>query len=310
MKPKLLSIALAALAVALTSTFASPGGPTPVPGTDVEVFIARPDNPSDRTNLRAVERSVERLMELPTTAGASISRDNKEVAKPRESEWFRNPSFFLEYDYIRTNDERPVGPDGHTHSGQIGFDFTVPADVLVGLIYSYSKQDLNSNLPQSTETDSHFVSGYLAKSFAGWLNVGITGGWGTNEVDTRGAPGADFDTWSVTPYFGVFHSWGSWSFSSTATYLYQDANNASTGKVAVDLNVKYALTEKFSISGLTRLNQMVDDVPGEDDNWLTLGGKISYKITDRADIFLGYEYDALNDNYQNHTGRTGFSYSF
>lgn len=307
MRPKPLSVSLAAFAVAITSTFATPP-PSPSPGPSVEVFGARPDNPSDRINLRAVERSVERLMELPTTAGASVSKNTVET--PQESGWFRNPSFFLEYDYIRSNDERPVGPDGHTHSGQIGFDFTVPADVLLGLIYSYSKQSLDSDLPTGTETDSHFISAYLAKSFAGWINVGVSSGWGTNEVETQGAPDTDFDTWSVTPYLGVFHSWGSCSFASTATYLYQDSNNANTGKVAVDLNLKYALTEKFSISGLTRLNQMVDNVPGEDDNWLTLGGKIGYRVTERADVFVGYEYDAFNDNYQNHTGRTGFSYSF
>jgi len=108
----------------------------------------------------------------------------------------------------------------------------------------------------------------------------------------------------------VFHSWGACSFSSTATYLYQDSNNADTGKVAVDLNLKYAFTEKFSISGLIRLNQIVDDVPGEDDNWLTLGGKIGYKIAERADLFVGYEYDALNSNYESHTGRIGLSFSF
>jgi hypothetical protein len=323
MKPKPFLLCAAIFALTLTPVFATTPGPSPHDHLE-ESFAARPDNPSDRINLRAIERSVERLMSIPTTAGAKVvvptttagadvSKQVQEVETRRESEWFRYPSFFVEYNFIHSNDEREFGPDGDTHSGQIGFDCMIPADILVGITYSYSNTDLDHNLPIGSESDSHFVSAYLGKSFAGWVNVGVSGGGGTSHVEPEGAPDSDIDTWSVTPYVGLFHSWGSFSFSSTATYLHQDSDSASsTGKVTVDLNLKYAVTERFSIASITRYTESVDydDTVSEDRNWVTFGGKLNLKATQRVGLYGGYEYDAFNHDYENHTGRGGVSVEF
>jgi hypothetical protein len=289
--------------------------------TEGDGVAARPDNPADRINGRAIERAVDRLMEIPVTAGVSTGanyKDYKESPAPAHCVGFCYPSFYTEYDYIRTNDDRPTGPDGDTHSGLVGFDFSTYGDVLVGAIYSVSRQNLNSDAGNfGTDSDSNFVSLYAAKSFAGWLNVGVSGGWGNTANDTTllnppDSSGNDTDTWSVSPFIGIFHKWGAFSFSTTATYFWQDVDGDDSGKFGVDLTLKYALTEQLSIAGLAKYKQMVDyDKSVSDDrNWLTVGGKIAYRPTHAWEIWGGYEYETLNDNYHDHTVRSGVTYSF
>ncbi|MDQ3622427.1 MAG: autotransporter domain-containing protein [Verrucomicrobiota bacterium] len=219
-----------------------------------------------------------------------------------------------------SDDDRALGFDGTTHSFQIGGDFSTIGGLLLGAIYSYSSQDLESEgLDADSDIDSHFVSVYLSKNFANWFNVGVVGGYGSTDVDTQlRNPSqdlhSDFDTWTVTPFLGVAHTWGAFSASVSASYMWSYADRDSE-RFMTDLTLGYAITDSLSISGSAKYNNVTDapeSAPGlsEDDEWVTFGGKASYRITEMFGVYAAYEYDAFNTNYENHSMRGGLTLAF
>lgn len=296
----------------------------------------RPHDESTQNQSNAVERANDRVGALadgPITGGVE-SKSYKDYKQPAETcEWFCNPSVFTDYSYINIDDHRKYGSDGYTNSWSGGFDFTTKGNILLGALYSFSRDSLGSALLHAeTHTDTHFISLYAAKNFWKFLNIGVSGGYGHTEVESvlhsfdgfKGRDSAsDVDTWSVSPFIGISKRFGALSTSFTTTYLFSssetDAPNRSsttqTGKLAFDFKLGYAVTEKLTIFGTARFIKVVDyeeaspDFP-EDRSWATFGTKITYRVTEPFEIFGAYAYDAFNTSYDNHTGRVGMSYSF
>lgn len=289
----------------------------------------RPGNAADRISNTGIDRSIDRLLDLPTGAGMRTTRPSKEPVAPAHG-LFSNPSFFMEYNYINTDDSRRRGSDSETHSAQIGGDVIFADKIVLGLIYSYSATDGDSAFLRSTsDSDAHFVSAYAATTIWQIVNVGITGGYGHTGTDSRlrGAPdrtfSSDTDSWTVSPFLGVSHKWGALSGSLTAAYSYQTndyeapavGGNDNTGKFTLTGRVGYAVTERLKVEGSARLNQYVHgsgNTPGfsEDHTWATFGAKVSYNFTREFQLYGGYEYDAWNSNYETHTAKGGINYAF
>jgi hypothetical protein len=293
---------------------------------------ARPDVPSYRLASFDTDRAVDALMSLPVTAGMEMlpsGKEMKEVAPvpARGCDWFSHPSFYAEYGYVNSLDQRRDGADSHTNSAVVGFDFVTCHDLLVGFTYSFSNRDGHiSPIGLPDNEDAHFFSGYLAKSFINWINIGVSGGYGYTSLETQGSDSGHENTWTISPFIGVSHSWGAFSGSLTGSSIntwtgtHDSPTGANsddeTGKIAVTLKFGYAATEKlrFQVSAkYTGTEYHEDQVRGglpEDYDWATFGGKVSYRITQVVDLYGSYSYDAFNDSYHNHNVQAGILASF
>jgi hypothetical protein len=333
-KLTILGIGVLSLAIANSPTIASSPSPSPSPshhGGGVALFladqVARPDAASYRINSFDTDRAVDVLMGLPVTAGVeslpvSAGKEMRPMAPAPVTEWFSHPSFYAEYDYINSHDKRDAGADSETNSAVVGFDFITIDNILLGFTYSYSNRDADiSPLGLPDNEDSHFFSLYTAKTFWQWLNVGVSGGYGYTSTSTQGADSGNEDTWTLSPFVGVSHSWGAFSASLTASSIHTwrsthdtpaGAGNADddTGKVGVALKLGYAVTEKLKLQVTGKYVGMAYYEPAnqalpEARDWATFGGKATYRVTQHFDVYLGYAYDAFNDSYSNHNVQAG-----
>lgn len=229
------------------------------------------------------------------------------------------PTIYTDYTYVNSNDTRPGAADGDTHSVSVGADVMTATDILLGFSYSYSDTDLFGR-DYSTASDAHFFSLYGAKSVTSWLSAGVTAGYGSTSADTNIAKGfvgagtssANTDTWSASPFVSVTWAKGPLFVSTTTGYQYTDYEAAGQHAVTVEGNIGYQVTDKLTAVAVARYFQELENEvdSGDDANWLTLGGSLNYAVTETARTFAGYEYDLLNDSYDNWTLRGGVSITF
>lgn len=289
-------------------------------------FLNRPDSRIPVVVGKAVFQS-QQMMLRENSAGME-SKETKDVIPAETCVWFCDPSVFAEYGWVDSRDDRRFGADGQTHSVTGGLSFTTIGGINTGLIYSYSRMDLDDR-PNGTGSisDSHFISLFFSKSFLQYLYVGVTGGYGHTDVQSflreRGfLEGQDVDTWHVSPYLGVAYVTGAFQAAFNVAYTYAHSetdapsgnNDADDGKVIYTLNLGYAVTERLTLSALGKFTHGVhyEDAPAdfpEDREWFTVGGRIAYRPLERLEIYGGYEYD-INDNYSNHTVNGGLTYTF
>lgn len=274
---------------------------------------SRPDNASNRSIRTSTNRATARLQENPVSAGATSAKAPVEPAARMV------PTVYTDYTYIDSDDTRSGAADGDTHSVSVGADVMTPSDLLLGFSYSYSDTDLVGR-DYSTGDDSHFFSLYAAKSVVPWLSAGVTAGYGTTSSDitiARGFVGAGnssttTDTWSASPFVSVTWASGPLFISTTTGYQYTDYEAAGQHAVTVEGNAGYAVTDKLTVIAVIRYFQELENEvdTGDDANWLTLGGSLGYALSEAAQAFAGYEYDLLNDSYDNWTLRGGVSVTF
>jgi hypothetical protein len=311
--------------------------PSPTPSTRaVRTFrtcdflanqAARPDNPALRISRDVVDYVDERLRDhnKAVTAGMESSKEIQQVvpAPTPANEWFSHPSVFAEYDYIYSNNTQSNGADSHTNSATAGFSFFTKYDILLGLTYQYSNRDADLgslNFPDSE--NSHFFSLYVAKSFCHWLNCGVSGGYGYISTSRLGTDTGSEDSWTLSPYLGVWHSWGAFSASLTTLYEYvwteaflqpRDASN-ETGRVVVTLRLGYALTERLAVEASAAYVGITNYKPAAQNllapNWATFGAKLTYALIGPLNVYAGFAYDAFNQSYKNYTAQAGLSYSW
>ena len=181
---KLIVFLIGALGLAMASSTAVAHIEPHMEHISVDAFIAdqgaRPDSAPFGINTFDVDRAVDALLSLPVTAGVESLPSTKEVAPTvTRTEWFSHPTFYVEYDYIHSDDERRDGSDSHTNSVVAGFDFVTIYDILLGFTYSYSNRDANiSRIGLPDDEDAHFFNLYTAKTFWEWINIGVSGGYG------------------------------------------------------------------------------------------------------------------------------------
>jgi hypothetical protein len=294
---------------------------------------ARPDNPALRISRSVVDHVDDwlRIHNNAVTAGMASSKEVVQVlpAPAPANEWFAHPSVFAEYGYINSTDKRANGADSQTNSATLGASFFTKYDIQLGLTYLYSHRDAdesNANLP--TKDDSNFISLYLDKSFWQWLNIGVSGGYGYTQTSLLGSDTGNENTWNVSPFFVLFHSWGAFSASLNTLYQYSWTNLYSTfpgtvgsgsdnetGRVVVALWLGYAVTEKLTVqataayTGITN-NESTSQILPEARNWATFGTKLTYRAIGQLNVYVGYAYDAFNSSYRNQNVQAGLSYSW
>jgi hypothetical protein len=289
---------------------------------------ARPDNPA-----LCISRSVANYVDdqlrdhnKAVTAGMPPSKEMEQVGPvpPTVNEWFSSPTLRAEYDYISSDDQRTNGADSHTNSATAYFGFFTKYDILIALTYRYGDRDADSsplNFPDAE--NSHFFSLDLSKSFWQCLNIGLNGGYGYFSTAQLGTDTGSEDSWNVSPYVDVSHSWG--AFSATLRTLYQYAwTNAylqpgdasdQTGRVVVTLILDYKMTERLSAAataayvGMTTYTSAAQNLP-QARNWATFGASLTYALIGPLNVFAGFAYDAFNQGRNDYTVQGGLSYSW
>jgi hypothetical protein len=323
---------IGALGLAMASSTAVAHIEPHIEHISVDAFIAdqgaRPDGAPFRINSFDVDRAVDALLALPVTAGVESLPVSKEVAPAATRlQWFSYPTFYVEYDYIHSLDDRRDGADSITNSAVVGFDFVTIYDILLGFTYSYSNRDAHiSPIGLPDDEDAHFFNLYTAKTFWQWINIGVSGGYGYTSLETVDTDSGHEDTWSISPFVGLAHTWGPWSASVTPTWTHTwtttldtpkgvGSGSEQSGRLGVPLKVGYAVTEKLKVQVTARYNGITNNggkiaaLP-EDRNWGTFGGKITYRVCKPLSIYGEYLYDAFNDNYENHNVHAGLTLSW
>ena len=90
----------------------------------------------------------------------------------------------------------------------------------------------------------------------------------------------------------------------------------SSQKIGIEGGAGYNLTEILKLGGYVGFNYMVDrgatapDLP-DHDWWLALGARLSARLADPLELYLGYEYDLYDgSDFNTHMVRTGATLHF
>lgn len=314
-----------------------------------------PDSPELQVPELSLGHAVERLTGTEgTEAGAPDTKSLTTPSTPppdQMGEFFSSPSAYAEYKYAHIQDNRSIGFDGPQENGIAGFDFQSFYDTILGFNFTYTNNDLTTVLDPvhfSSLSDAYFFSSYAAKNFFDWVNVGGSVTYGRTDTTFRaettgGSVGqrTSQDTVALSPFIGAAHTWGAFSFSSTATYIWgydhfdfdvPDVNDTPSAATApgdaktlnqtfsVLNNVQYAITKDWSVSvqgNYTRLitTQSVPTtisplVPPLGHQWATFGVRSDYSFNKDGSVFVSFEHDDFNIHFSDYRIRTGISYNF
>lgn len=323
---------------------------------------ARTDRPGLQVPQGSTQYAISSLLRTEGThAGAPTKEeDTKSLTTPSvsapEEDGFSAPTAYLEYKYAQIQDTRSVGLDGPQHNAIVGFDFESYFKTIVGFNFTYTNEALSDNggpgfAQLENSSESYFFSPYVAKNFFDWLNVGGSFTYGRTDTTFRALSAAPFaagaplsgldttqDTYAYSPFIGISHTFGAWSFSSTADYIYgydhfsfSPASPSFGAPAAPDAktlnqtflwlnNVQYAVTDKLSLSFQANMTHMLSTqsvpiAPGFTPNtfahtWMSFGGRADYSFNKDGSVFASFEHDAFNVNFDDYRIRTGISYNF
>ena len=246
-----------------------------------------PDSPELQVPEFSLGHAVARLTGTEgTNAGAPDSKSLTTPSTPppvETGDFFSDPNAYAEYKYARVQDNRAIGFDGPQENGMAGFDFESYYKTILGFNFTYTNNDLSTTLDPThfnSSSNAYFFSTYAAKNFADWVNVGGSATYGRTDTEFRadfaGPPPSNVgqkttqDTLALSPFIGAAHTWGAFSVSSTATYIWgydhfsfdnPSANNAPSlfftappdaktlnQTFSVLNNVQYAINDKWSVS--------------------------------------------------------------
>jgi hypothetical protein len=326
---------------------------------------ARVDRPSRTVPQSSTEYAVSSLLRTErTTADASDSssdadpKDVKSLVAPSVGntvgDGFSEPAAYSEYKFAEIQDKRPAtGLDGPQHNGIVGMDFVSYWDTIVGFNFTYTNENLSANggpppafVDEQNSSNSYFFSPYIAKNFFDWLNVGGSFSYGRTDTDFQAqfVPGGTTsldttqDSYSYSPFIGVAHTWGAFSFSSTPTYIYGydhfTFGNPTTAGVSATPpgdaktlnqtflwlnNFQYAVTSKLSVSIQANWTKLVTiqevSTPGFPSpsiahQWMSFGCRADYSFNKNGTVFAAFEHDAFNVDFDDYRLRTGITYNF
>ena len=316
---------------------------------------AAPDSPTLTVPQGSTEYAVAAALRATGTHAGVTMKDPKSTTAATTSSddpgsGFADPTAYTEYKFTHVQDDRPAtsgGFDGAQQTGLVGFDFQSFYNTIVGFSFTYTNSNLNTSAAGtnalSNSSNSYFFSTYVAKNFADWVNVGGSGTYGFTQSAFRSddvagvtgfTQGTTQDTGALSPFVGVAHTWGAFSFSSTPAYIwgYDHFEFGPVGGVTAGdaktlnqtflwlNNFSYAVTDKLSLSvqaNWTRLltTQSVPVAPGTtppdfSHQWFSFGGRADYSFSKDGSVFGAFEHDAFSTHYDNYRIRTGVSYNF
>ena len=306
--------------------------PITVPQTTTQYAIAA------AIRSEGVHAGVEMKDSKSTTAATTTSD---------EGTGFSAPTAYGEYKFSHIQDQEPTssgGFDGAQQSGIVGFDFQSYYNTIVGFNFTYTNSNLSTSDATSDLADSansYFFSTYVARNFYDWVNVGGSGTYGRTDsafrIDGTGGftQGTTQDTGALSPFVGISHSWGAFSFSSTPTYIWgydHFSFDAAPGSVppgdAKTLNqtflwlnnFQYAVTDKLSLSLQVNWTHLITTqsvpvgpglpTPDFSHQWMTFGARADYSFNKDGSVFAAFEHDEFATHYDDYRIRTGISYNF
>jgi len=286
---------------------------------------------------------------VPTLASRWSIAKTARASPPRP----RPKKAYSEYRFAHIQDNRAIGFDGPQHNGIVGFDFESFYQTIVGFNFTYSNSDLttqNAGTSFWNSSNSYFFSTYVAKNFSDWVNVGGSFTYGRTDTTFNAvAPGAfpfgltqktTQDSYAYSPFVGVAHTWGAFSFSSTPTYIYgydhynfdypvtnpgfatgvpPDAKSLNQTFLWLN-NFQYAIDDKWSVSAQANWTHLltiqsvnsfpIATLPPLGHDWMSFGGRVDYNINKNGSVFAAFEHDAFNTHFDDYRIRTGLSYNF
>jgi hypothetical protein len=317
----------------------------------------RVDRPNRTVPQGSTEYAIASLLRTETThAGASTAtedgKDMKSLVAPSVNssssteEGFSEPAAYAEYKFSQIQDKTPAfGQDGPQQNGIVGFDFISYYNTIVGLNFTYTNENLFSGSADQFQTsnNSYFFSPYIAKNFADWVNVGGSFTYGRSDTTFRTSlipvlQNTTQDSYAVSPFIGIAHTFGAFSFSSTPTYIwgYDHFSFGNTDLGGFEVlpppdaktlnqtflwlnNFSYAVTDKLSLSVQANWSRILTSqqitVPGSapvsvSHQWVSFGGRVDYTFNKNATVFGAFEHDAFNVNFDDYRIRTGITYNF
>lgn len=333
------------------------------PETAAGLDPSNPDDLARSTSMTTTEYALKALLRSTNTkAGAEMdSKDAKSLVapsvSPAQEEGFSDPTAYSEFKFTHIQDNRAIGFDGPQYNGIAGFDFSSYWDIIGGFNFTYSNESLNTSNGGTNFTNSnnaYFFSTYAAKNFDDWINVGGSFTFGltdtTFNANTPAAglvPGAGLtqksaqNSYSYSPFVGVAHTWGAFSFSSTPTYIYSydhfnfdfPVNDPGVAGTLAPPNAKtlnqsflwlnnfqYAINDKWSASVQANWTHLLAVqtvptvttplIPFAGHDWVSFGGRVDYSFNKDGSVFGAYEHDAFDTHFDNYRIRAGISYNF
>ncbi len=289
--------------------------PDPVEILSVANDPSRPDATVHQINQTAKDIIIDGAINAQTSAGASSPSKNPKgpvMPPPPAAGW--TSSAGVDYSYINSDDERAKGADGDTHSASANYTLISPDGLMLGLVYVYSNTDLSA--PEyGTNSDAHFISLFAGKQLTPWLTAGVSAGYGNTDTNVSSRDvrvGSDLDTWNASPFLAATYVNGSFFAATSVAYQFADTDGLQTHSLILEQSAGYMLTEKLTAAALVRYHNQLDrdGFDNADDDWLTLGGRLGYQVTNNCRAYAAYEYDSLNDTYENHTVKGGVSVTF
>ncbi len=144
------------------------------------------------------------------------------------------------------------------------------------------------------------------------------------------------DTYALSPFVGVAHTWGAYSFSSTPTYIwdynhYEFAAPVVPGGGALSIpstrtinstflwlnSAQYAVTDKVRVSVIGNWTRHVSTAvlttPGStpiSHGWVTVGARADYSFNKDGNVYTQFDHDVFSDNTDDWRIRGGVSYQF
>jgi hypothetical protein len=359
-----LTAGLCALAglLSVTPIHAQSGGNLLDPETAEGLDQGRPDRPSRDVPETSTEYAVADL--IRTEEIAAGAPDDKEMqpasgktASSETDEGFSAPVAYNEYKFAHIQDNRAIGFDGPQQNGIAGFDFISFWKTIVGFNFTFTNESLTTNggFPPAVfhnSSNSYFFSTYIGKNFADWVNIGGSADYGRTDTDWRSdsnffAPLAfgqktTQDTVGLSPFIGVAHTWGAFSFSSTPTYVWDYDHygfdlptvngSVAPGTVAIPSsktlnqsflwlnNFQYAIDDKWTVSAQANWTRLLDiqsvptfitpSIPPLGHQWMSFGAKVEYAFNKDGNVFVQFEHDAFNTHFDDYRIRAGVSYAF
>lgn len=293
-----------------------------------DLLISNPSNIVANATQAATQSSTNDLYRVTSAGAPSIG---KETVAPAAS---GGPEVYLEFEWSHIQDLTVNGPDGDRVGPVLGADWSTPEGFVFGGAVSYAAER-RITTDVSTRSNDFVFAAYAGKNFADWINIGATLVY---DYQTRiiksfqlRADGHNH-TFGVSPFVGVSHTWGNFSFASTATYIYQ-YNDVSlpTNTANIDLSesfgssgylhineVSYSITDKFTASLLANINVEIEQeestytraIDISDPFFVTWGARLEYQATDRLRGYAQFQADTFNSNFEVYTTTAGLSLSF
>ncbi|HUB68052.1 MAG TPA: autotransporter outer membrane beta-barrel domain-containing protein [Candidatus Methylacidiphilales bacterium] len=334
------------------------------PETAVGLEQGQPDRPSRDVPETSTEYAIASLARTEgNTAGAedtdvkNIAPAPGETAGGETEDGFSAPEAYNEYKFAHIQDNRTIGFDGSQQNGIAGFDFESFWKTIVGFNFTYSNDSLTTTGGTPTtnfynSNNCYFFSAYVAKNFSDWVNIGGSVDYGRTDTDWRAdsnfiVPFAlgqktTQDTVGLSPFIGVAHTWGAFSFSSTPTYVW-DYDHYSFDLTTVNgsvlpgtpvipnaktlnqsflwlNNFEYAVDSKWTLSAQANWTRLIGienvptvvtpSIPPLGHQWMSFGAKVEYAFNKDGNAFIQFEHDAFNIHFDDYRIRAGVSYNF